>query len=491
MPSGDPKFGEVWWTSDVPSGRLMQGIVADVSPTRALFVSLTGHRVAVPLSRLTMNWTFVSPAPRRTLPLCERMGCSNDGMIEYDRIGRQAYTCPRHAPTATQCRITANYEPPTEPRVVRPRFECRATPCPTCGDRDPAEDIRVSAPPARLWLCTSCSSRWVTVPRAGDFEQLVYMVVHELNRLSYEADTVMVLQPDIWNELRQKPGASVDPTAAVPRINLRDVQAIMDVTVVPEQFREFFNAILRVRTNNIRQVDRPVTRLGGSPNRGGVVGSQRNPVRPAPIPVDPMIYRPPTGTVDAGNHAVASALHRLRREDERFRVPAPADIFEARPIETPIPEIPIDRESVWVARIGGDTVRVIGILRAIDGSDVISFRSNRGEEEAPGVTMSRRDFLTYHRAYVSPSEGETVSKTPPIEIVIDEEWACQDGSSLRVTQVDFRKEIVHGDDLKTRKHRQIPFTQFLAGRWRKIIRRSVYDRIRNPEINLSPGSDED
>jgi hypothetical protein len=317
------------------------------------------------------------------------------------------------------------------------------------------------------------------------------MVVHELNRLSYEADTVMVLQPDIWNELRQKPGASVDPTAAVPRINLRDVQAIMDVTVVPEQFREFFNAILRVRTNNIRQVDRPVTRLGGSPNRGGVVGSQRNPVRPAPIPVDPMIYRPPTGTVDAGNHAVASALHRLRREDERFRVPAPADIFEARPIETPIPEIPIDRESVWVARIGGDTVRVIGILRAIDGSDVISFRSNRGEEEAPGVTMSRRDFLTYHRAYVSPSEGETVSKTPPIEIVIDEEWACQDGSSLRVTQVDFRKEIVHGDDLKTRKHRQIPFTQFLAGRWRKIIRRSVYDRIRNPEINLSPGSDED
>jgi hypothetical protein len=488
MPVEEPQFGEVWTTTDISSGRIMQGIIADISPTRVLFVSLTGNRVAVPLSRLRTNWNFVQGAPRRTLPPCERAGCTNLGMIEYTRSDRSAYACPRHAPAGVQCRITANYIAPTEPRTARPGFECRSTPCPMCGDREPAEDIRISVFPARLWLCTSCNGRWVTIPRIlgedQNLEQLSYMIPHELGRLTYEVDSMIVLDPASWTDLRRSASAQADNTGAVPRIVLRDMQAFLDPTVVTEQVREHFHAILRVRSNAVRQVDRPVQRLGGSPNRGGVVGSQQNPVRRAPV-LNDMVYRP---TGPAETSAQAAALRQLRDQ----RAPAPArDLFEVESVETPMPDIAIDKESVWVQRMSGDLMVVLDIVKATDGSEAISFRRSNAEEMEPAVTMSRRDFLTYHRQYVASSSEAEKPKTPMVEISVDEEWECQDGSGLMVTQVDFRKEIVYGDDLKTKRHRQIPFIQFIAGRWRKIVRRSVYDRIRRPEINLAPGTDDE
>lgn len=57
MPVDEPQVGEVWTTQDIGSQppRTMQGIIADVSPTRVLFVSLTGNRVGVPLARLRTN----------------------------------------------------------------------------------------------------------------------------------------------------------------------------------------------------------------------------------------------------------------------------------------------------------------------------------------------------------------------------------------------------------------------------------------------------
>lgn len=491
MPVDDPQFGEVWTTTDIGSGRIMQGIIADVSPTRVLFVSLTGNRVAVPLTRLRTSWNFVQPTPRRTLPPCERFGCTSAGMIEYNRVDRAAYACPKHTPTGVQCRITANYQAPAEPRTIRPGFECRSTPCPTCGDRDPAEDIRIAVFPARLWLCTSCNNRWVTIPRIPEddqnIEQLAYMISHELRRLTYEVDAMTILDSLSWSDLQRSASVQVDNSGPVRRLVLHDMQAFLDATAFTEQIRGDFHALLRVRSNAVRQVDRPVQRLGGSPNRGGVVGSQTNPVRR--VPADNVeVYRP-TGAADAA--AAAAALHQLRREDQQHRVPAPSSLFEAESHETPIPDIAIDKESVWVQRMSGDLMVVLDIIKATDGSEVVQFRRSNADEIEPAVTMSRRDFLTYHRQFVRASEPEKKTPTPMLQISVDEEWECQDGSGMIITQVDFRKEIVYGDDLKTKRHRQIPFVQFIAGRWRKIVRRSVYDRLRKPEISLDTKADDD
>jgi hypothetical protein len=487
MPVDEPQFGEVWATTDATSGRTMHGIIADVSPTRIMFVGLTGNRVAVPLSRLRMNWSFVQAAPRRTLPLCERTGCTNTGMIEYLRgLDRQEYVCPKHTPSNIQCRITTDYEPPKELRTPRPGFECRSTPCPSCGHADPAEDVRLAQHPVRLWFCPACNVRWVTIPIVlnleQDIESLVTTVAGELTRWQFELDSVVILQPRSWAEFRRKSPTIFQDLSnvseVIPRVTLRNgLQAFLDTTTMTEQTREHFHAIARVRSNVTRQADRPVQRLGGSPNRSGVVGSSANPVRPAPTATG-ILYRA-TGQTEI--EAAAASLHRLRNET--------IATLELPNIETPVQDTPIEKESIWVQRATGDLVVVIDTLKAIDGLDVIAFSRNSADGIEPSVTMARRDFLIHHRAHTHSSEDVAPSK-PMIEVSVQEEWECQDGTSLIITRVDFRKEIIYGDDMKTKKHRQIPFAQFALGRWRKIVRRSIYDRIRQPEINLAPGQDE-
>ncbi len=485
MPVDDPQFGEVWTTTDVASGRIMQGIVADVSPTRVMFVSLVGNRVAVPLSRLRTNWNFVQPTPRRLMPECERVGCTSMGMIEYLRAQRREYACPKHAPSGVQCRITANYEAPVEPRKPRPGFECRSTPCPTCGERDPAEDVRIAAYPARLWFCPACNNRWATIPRIldeeQDIEQAAYMVRHELNRLQYEVDSILILNPLTWDNLLRNANTITPPVVeAVRSAALRDMQFFLETTAVTEQVREHFYAIARVRTTNIHQAERPVQRLGGSPNRGGVIGSSLNPVRPAPGPQDPLVYRPPGNTVE---QAQAAVLRRVIQESPG------RELFDssANP-ETPVPDVEVEKENVWVQRASGDLMIVLDIIKATDGTDAIQFRRSSAEDIEPAVVMTKRDFIINHRRY-TPTSSEEPAKAPKpmIEVSVDQEWECQDGSAMIVTQVDHKREIIFGDDLKTKKHRQIPFTQFATGRWRRIIRRSIYDRIRHPELNLAPG----
>ncbi len=456
----------------------MQGIIADVSPTRVQFVSLLGNRVAVPLARLRTTWHFVQGVPRRTLPVCERVGCGNAGMIEFTRANRQEYACPKHAPSNIQCHITANYQVPLAPRTTRQGFECRSTPCPMCGDPDPAEDVRITAHPARLWVCSACNGRWVTVPRtdeAQNLEELFGRIYHELSRWHNEIESIQILQPLSWAELRSSERVvQPDPSETIPRITLPNgLQASLNITIMTEQIRGYFHAIVRVRATTVRQGRAPVQRLGGSPNRGGVVGSTTNPVRPVAVPNDPMIFRA-TGVAAETVAAAASALHRLRREEAAPEVPC-------------VSEVAVDQESVWVQRTSGDHVIVVEVVKATDGSDVVVFCRGSAEGNEPTVSMSRQDFLTYHRVYVPASESAAPAK-PLIGVSINEEWECKDGSAMLITQVDPRREVVYGDDIKTKKHRSIPFQQFLAGRWRKVVRLSVYDRIRRPEINLAPVS---
>ncbi len=480
MPVDDPQFGEIWTTTDPSSGRMMQGIIADVSSTRIIFVSLTGNRIAMPIGRLRTTWAFEQSVPRRTLPTCERMGCLNNGMVEYLRVQRREYVCPKHVPTNTQSRLTMNYQPgpPMEVRTIRPGFECRSTPCPSCGALDPAEDVRLTAFPARFWMCVACNCRWVTFPRVPANDQPALDVTfqtaaHELGRWLYESDSILVLQQDSWSHLRRTETVlgPLEPES-VPRLTLGGgLQAVLNTSIMSEAARAPFHAIMRVRSLAVRQADRPVQRLGGSPSRGGIGGDLPGYVRTLATPPR---ARPPATNID-----VASVLRRLRETD--VAVPAEQD-----PATTPVPDLPIDLQTTWIQRNGGKLIVVEEIVRAQDGSEAIKFRNATDDSEA-AVTMIRRDFLIYHRPHV-PTTDAPPPVPPMINVQIAEEWESQDGSGIIITQIDSRREIVHGDDVKTKKHRQIAFIEFATGRWRRIIRRSVYDRIRKPEISLTSGT---
>ena len=492
MPTNEAQLGEVWSTTDITTGRTMQGVVADVTPGRITFVSLTGNRVAVPPARLTTTWRFVQGTPRRTLPPCSRIGCDRAGMISFIRGGHPEYTCPRHAPFSAHCGITANYQVPSDPSTLSTH---RAIPCPSCGNSEPAEDVRIDVLPARLWFCAppGCGMRWVTIPNRTEGVNINTQaegIYAALARWQLEVDSMVVFHGAAWNSLRQDPqtdpifNAHID---AANTITLRSgIQAMFEPASVTEEVRANFAAILRVRNSIMRARQNPVQRLGGSPNRGGVVGSAQNPTQPLPRAaqagdVDPNLATVPLRPTTAGDMAAAhSALTRLAR----------SDIFEAADsTNTPIADVPIKIDSLWVQRVSGATMVVGEVFVSTDGIDVVKFKNLVAEENEPSSTMTKLDFLLQHRAFTTKGSEDAPAPKPMIEISPDEEWECSDGSGMIVTQIDFRKETVYGDDTKSRKHRQIPFIQFITGRWRKIVRRSVYERLRNPEVGLDEEKD--
>ena len=501
MPVGVPEFGEVWTTSDATSGRLMQGIVADVTPTRVLFVSLSGIRVAVPRGRLGTTWNFVQPTPRRIMPACERVGCGQGGMIQYERAGdtgRFEFVCPRHVPSGVQCRITVDYNPSVEvTRIIRPGFECRSSPCPSCSHTDPAEDVRLAAFPARLWACSACNARWMTIPIIpdGPFDlSLLNIISNELLRWQYQEESVLILGPEAWTAVRRSPEAIRGGEANVIRLN-NGTEIVPSFTLFTEQVRAQFHAVVRLRQQSVRMPERRVQRLGGAPNRGGVVGAvsamegfnralESLGRTVAAVPPGTLVYRPPGAPGDTA--AAAEALHRLRElEGERALFQGPTNIEEE---VLGAVERKIERDSQWVQRKTGCRVEVVETLKAMDGSEVISSRRRAADGLEPSVSMTREDFLNLHRPH-NPSSEKPEPAKPTIEVSIDEEWGNQDGSSIVVTHVDPRKEIVYGDDTQSKKHRSVPFSQFSAGVWRKIVRKSVYDRLR--QLSATTMIDED
>jgi hypothetical protein len=324
-----------------------------------------------------------------------------------------------------------------------------------------------------------------------DFRQTFGLITTELERRTCQVESIYVLLPGSWAEMRNRPDLFMLRAGTAEYLTFAgNIAATFTPQLFTERVRQHFHAIVRVR-GSFRPVDRPVHRLGGTPNRGGVVGSAINPVRPAPGPTNPVLYRPP-GLEDG---QAAEVLHRLR--DQNQTLPVVPQAFVKTPVtETPLPEIPVVRDSLWVQRASGEIVVVVDILRAQDGSDVISFHRSTAEETEPSVSMTRQDFLVHHRLYVSSSDKETQlaeikKQLPKIAVSPNEEWGCTDGSGILVTEVDFRKEAVYGNDVRTGKRRQIPFSQFaMAGQWRKIVRRSIYERIRQPDFELTPDEDE-
>ena len=486
MPTGAPQFGEVWTTTDVMSGRIMQGIIADVSPTRVLFVSLSGNRVAVSLSRLEINWNFVQGSPRRDLPPCERVGCTQSGMIEYSRFDRSIQTCPRHAPMGTTCRITANYQAPPEPRgTIRSGYGCRSTPCLTCADRNPAEDVRdPSLFPQRLWQCTSCNSRWLTIPQLPEDSDNTFRISTLVagflsHNLVGALDSVVVLSQFSWESLTlvDYPGPiTMEP---IPQFEIGGlgVMAYLNPLVLPESYQEHFHAIVRLRSDIHLPPNRPVQRLGGAPNRSWLPRSVReNPPSP---PERGITLEVPSYASDVLG-AVSSALHQLRDRDRAER----DDV-----LEDPKPNAIIEKGSQWVHRDTASVITVTNVIDIEDGSEAIGFRQDIGGGIlVPTMTMLRADFLTNYLP--QPEEDPEASQPgpPPFKIAVEEEWEClSDGSCIIVTEVDFRKENVFGEDTTTKKPRKIPLSLFLKKRWRKVVRRSVYDLIRNPNA----GSEEE
>lgn len=457
MPLIDPQIGEVWTTTDVTSGRDIQGILAELAPARAVFVSLTGQRFTVTRTRLGSSWRFVSAVPTRPLPQCQRSGCTHRGMVRYTRpdTAGPEFACPRHVPFNVGCQITPTLQDSDKFEVDK----CRASPCPKCGNADPAEDPQLNALPYRMWWCPLCRARWVTVPRAeGVTSERVARMTITLPQ--FRLESIHVFHQDTWERiLHDGPEVPLGFPRGMTRVV--DIHTMLDQTMFNAAVRDLFDAVCRIRLD---MNTRPVQRLGGAPSQGGGA-----PATPALLD---RLYNP--------TRPQAAALHRLRQQEEAAHQQQALFGAMSKTAAIPFQDVIIDKDSLWSQRTGGTLVVVTDVRRQADGAESIQFRQSTHDDRQPSVIMTREDFLLNHRLCTT---GEVVPQQP-FDAAVEEEWEhVQDRSSIIITEIDTRREVIHGRDIRTGRIRQIPFVQFTANKWQKVIRRSIYDRLRSSDLD--------
>jgi hypothetical protein len=287
-------------------------------------------------------------------------------------------------------------------------------------------------------------------------------------------DSIIVLSPFSWESLTlvDDPGPiTMDP---IPQFELEGlgVKVCLNPQLLPESYQEHFYAIVRLQSDIHLPPNRPVQRLGGAPNRSWIPRSVRE--NSSGISETTPLPGPEAGTYPNDAESVAFTLHQLREMDRAERDDVLTD---------PKPNAVIEKNSRWIHRDTASVVTVTNVLRTEDGSEAIGFRQDIGGGIlVPTMTMLRADFLTNYLPQHEENSEVFQPEPPPFDISVNEEWEClSDGSCIVVTEVDFIKENVFGEDTKTKKPRKIPLSLFLKKRWRKIVRRSIYDRIRNPD----------
>jgi hypothetical protein len=319
----------------------------------------------------------------------------------------------------------------------------------------------------------SCNRRWVTIwktPHGSDLTILLSEIFrHGLAALQFQADGMIVLDPEWWRHLITS-SASIQADGNAYRFE--DVSCQLQPSAFAARLAQDFAALITVRSPIPNT--RPVSRLGGAPLARSPAGQDSVDRSRAMSTGFEMLYgasRPAQTTrADADNPLMADALRRLRN-----------DSIHDRPAPTPRPaDVPIAIGSRWVQRQSGMIMDIVAVTKAIDGNEVVTMKRSGSDDAA--TRLLKDDFLEHHRPYGDAGEKTNVSGTQ-FEISIGEEWEeVAGGGMITVTNIDVRREMVHGDEPGSKRGRQIPFAQFTSGRWRRLIRRSAYDRLRKPDL---------
>ncbi len=146
--------------------------------------------------------------------------------------------------------------------------------------------------------------------------------------------------------------------------------------------------------------------------------------------------------------------------------PAPS----ARPLLRSVSDELITPKSKWVHKGTGGIVEVVTVREA-----AVSFR-----QEDQKFNMLLEDFLSLHRPYVIENLEDISTKYPNLILTENAEYESPEGI-VKVVSVDSKRELVTviwGDG---RKRAPLSLREFATSKWRKIERRTAYQRIMDDE----------
>jgi len=461
MPSGNPQFGETWVIRDT-SGRETPGFIADVNEQIITLVSLTGTRFRVAPARMMMTWRYSRAMHTGNLNLCQREGCANYAFLSYQREeGPAIQVCPRHIPMGVHAAIIDRADQGTT------REPLRAFPCPNCSNRDTIEDLRYpTVSRASFHGCIMCSYRWALIDPSGEYATpglasgswyvATINTVFGLVRQYMVEPIELRVGGDAWPILC---GAGlVQGTRYMETMN-----ASLDDTFA-QPAAPSFGIIVRLRgepTAPRPGPPRPIQRLGGQPS--STMGNSPNTMR---------------AVFDSLYSGRGQALPELSDIVRSSRRPNSSFAELGAPVEsedehlTPIPE-----NSRWTQRKSGLLLEVVRCERTTDRSLMIVFRALSDVNTAHTYRMLHRDFLRHHRPYEETVLPVRDIPAPNVIVLVGEEWESANGESIIIYSIDAKREMVQVEEPVSKRRRQIGLVEFAGAQWRKVVRKTAYDRL--------------
>lgn len=423
--TGNPLEGEVWEMTD-PSGRVIRGVIADVSTSILTLISFTGNRFRIAPDRLHSSWRFFQSPPNTGLR-CTRRGCSRAGILRYTRGQVEVdWVCPRHLPVGVHATLTTESlgarQPEHTPQIVTVSSEpsIAANICPACAFADPVEELRCQLPAyASLWICTRCPSRWCLISPPTHDQPTADEIRVALSIANY------TIREIVATRAIQAGGTLTSLYAGIP---VRWDPAFEPTS--PSCIRLTLAGGPEHRTS-----PEPFVTMGRghppTPQEGVMVSSSR-----------------PT-TAEASPAESEGLLNSM----------------------TPSPFI--NKGSRWVNRSTGELVEVDRLGRSTEGDEpVVHFKRVSDSHEVNSVLLLR-DFEVIHRSY---TQEFTRTSEAVAEVLKDEEWEhVETGEVVVIDSVDTKRNLVIV--VAKEKRRSVLMLDFVNCKWRKIVRRTAYARL--------------
>ncbi len=326
----------------------------------------------------------------------------------------------------------------TSGRPIVNQSTIQAIPCPNCGNQDPVEDFRQGE--RFLWICPFCSRSFAFIPP----EAVIWRVLNDFSEIGLHVERI------VFGGARQAAHTEYTSQPRDPSVPVVLADNISNAIRV-----DFRGTILPPRAPDPR---RPVQRLGGQPNRSV---SDTQPWQPAAPPA----------------RIPARSRNRVTDEDlDRLQ-----NVLRTLPEDPPTPEdgppVTVVEGTRWVQRKSGLVVEVVRLEHSQDEdrTQIVVYRPADADSSTQRMVLT--DFTRFHRMYSDVLDQTTIHSIPPVQLTIGEEWASLEGDLVVILGVDLRKESVLVEVPETKQRRTISLTQFAGARWRKVVRKSAYDRI--------------
>jgi hypothetical protein len=361
------------------------------------------------------------------------------------------------------------------------------------------EDARVSTLQVQFWQCPQCNARWgsLSIPptlvenvasyvRAAIDDFMTQTRTHQV-RID-QIETRSYILPQLFGDTHLAEAAPSTP----PQLHL-------------------YRGLHVVQNDNLGEGVAMIFRTSGAPV---VRDTSRDHVMALPTNEEMLMGSPARRTVA---EAVAEAL-RADREENRAELlarPVSQNVIDSYrsseseyvgifPVRQTLPVLPADPQPFipvqqmgtieeeawiqeqaptpfaavgqrWIQRKTGDLIEITRVGPTDDRSTtVVHFkRVSDGVESSNAMLLD--DFMRECHPYTTRSSQP--QDIPVVVVLKDEEWEHVDsGEVVRIDTVDSKRDLIIVMQ-KEGKRRSVPLFEFANARWRKIIRRTAYDRL--------------